>query len=249
MNAVIALLKRDWIEFRKHALSILLFWVLMPILIHISLAIPLSRLITLDIRYLNWSSAGVWISTACIAAFLTTSIHLRKIRVENQQLEAILQSPVTNIELLSAIIIKGVIFGFCQFACAIFITTTLNHDYFSMGQIIIIMSQMLAIIFAFSTLGTFSGLIIYNGMALIQFVFLIFLLLSVGMGTFIPMSYYPDGYISIIGRIPLTIVFGNIQAAIINDPINWFSFFLIIGMTGIIIIISLILSYKKFRRI
>ena len=115
MSVIIPLLKRDWIEFRKHALVILLFWVLMPVLIHISLAIPLSRLIILDVRYLNWSSAGVWITTACITAFLITSIYLRKIRVESEQIEAILQSPVTNMELLSVIILKGVIFGFCQF--------------------------------------------------------------------------------------------------------------------------------------
>ena len=247
MSVIIPLIKRDWLEFRKHVLSILFFWILMPILIHVFLAIPLSRLITLDVRYLNWSSAGVWITTSCMAAFLVTSIHLRKIRLGSQQIEAILQSPVTNMELLSVIILKGVIFGFCQFVCAIFITSTLNHEYFSIGQIAIIMSQMLVVIFSFSAFGTLIGLIISNGMAFIQFSFTIFLFTSVGMGIFIPMSYYPDGYISIMGRIPFTIVFGNIQAAIINDSIHWPGLFLTIGITGIIIIIALILSHKIFR--
>ena len=105
MNVIFTLIKWNWLEFRQHALTILFFWIFMPVLIHISLAIPFSRLITLDVRYLNWSSAGVWITTACIMAFLITSIHLRKIRVENHQIEVILQSPVTNIELLSVIII------------------------------------------------------------------------------------------------------------------------------------------------
>ena len=105
------------------------------------------------------------------------------------------------------------------------------------------------IIFAFSSLGTLFGLIISNGLAFMQFSFIIFLLLSVGMGTFIPMSYYPDGYATIMEKIPLIIVFGNIQAAIINDPIHWFGFFMAIGITGIIVIISLILSHKKFRTI
>ena len=186
MNTIIPLLKRDWLEFRKHALSIFLFWVVMPVLIHIFLAIPLSRLINLDVRYLNWSSAGVWITIACMAAFFVTSIHLRKIRVESQQIDAILQSPVTNMELLFVIIIRGLIFGFCQFVCAIIITSTLNHEYFSFGQIIIIISQMLVIIFAFSTFGTFVGLVISNGMTFIQLSFIILLFLSVGMGTFIP---------------------------------------------------------------
>lgn len=247
MSVIIPLIKRDWLEFRKHAISILFFWILMPILIHVFLAIPLSRLITLDVRYLNWSSAGVWIVTSCVVSFLITSRHLFKIHIESRQIDAILQSPISNIQLLSVIIIKGVIYGFCQFIFAIFITSTLNHEYFSIGQIAIIMSQMLVIIFAFSAFGTLIGLIISNSMAFIQFSFTIFLFTSVGMGIFIPMSYYPDGYVSIMERIPLTIVFGNIQAAIINDPIHWLGLSLAIGMTGIIIIISLILSHKIFR--
>ena len=159
MNVIFPLIKWNWLEFRKHVLPILFFWIFMPVLIHITLAIPFSRLITLDVRYLNWSSAGVWITTSCMAAFLVTSLYLRKIRLGSHQIEAILQSPVTNMELLSVIILKGVIFGFCQFVCAIFITSTLNHEYFSIGQIAIIMSQILVIIFAFSTLGTLIGLI------------------------------------------------------------------------------------------
>ena len=61
MTPIIPMLKRDWIEFRKHVLLTLFFWALIPILIHTFLAIPLSRLIIMDIRYLNWSAAGVWI--------------------------------------------------------------------------------------------------------------------------------------------------------------------------------------------
>ena len=249
MNTIIPLLKRDWLVFRKHAISILLFWILMPVMIHVFLAIPLSRLIDLDIRYLNWSSAGVWITTACMAAFLITSRSLQKICVESQQIDAILQTPITNMQLISVIILKGVIFGFCQFICAIFITSVLNHEYFSMTQIVVIISQVLVVIFAFSSLGTLFGLIISNGLTSIQLSFSTFLLLSFGMGTFIPLSQYPDSYVSIIEKIPFTFVFQNIQAAIINDPIHWLGYSLTILMSAIIIIISLIFSQKVFRKI
>ena len=80
MTPVIPMLKRDWIEFKKHALFTILFWVLMPILIHTLLAIPLSRLISMDIRYLNWSAAGVWISSTGMRAFIESATRLRKIR-------------------------------------------------------------------------------------------------------------------------------------------------------------------------
>ena len=249
MSPVIPMLKRDWIEFRKNYLVTIFFWVLIPVLIHIFLAIPLSRLIFLDVRYLNWSAAGVWIVSAGMAAFLETVNRLRKIHFETRQIDAILQSPVTNIELLSVIILRGVTFGLCQFVFAIVITSTLNYEYFGIGNILIITLQMLLIILFFSVLGTILGLVISNAIVFIQTSFILFLLLSVGFGTFIPMNYYPDGFTSIVGNIPLTIVFANLQAIIIHDPMQWISIFLTIGLAVIIFIAALVLSHNIFRRI
>ena len=249
MTPIIPMLKRDWIEFRKHALFTILFWVLIPILIHTFLAIPLSRFIIMDIRYLNWSAVGIWISSAGMIAFLETANRLRKIHFETRQIDAILQSPVTNLELLSVIILRGVIFGLFQFVIAIFITSMLNYEYFGTANILFIILQMLVIILFFSVLGTMFGLIISNGMVFIQSSFVLFLVMSLGMGLFIPLSYYPDGFTSIIGNIPITIVFENIQAIITHDPIQWVSFFLTIGLIIIIVIITLIISHNIFRRI
>ena len=81
MTPVIPMLQRDWIEFKKHALFTILFWVLMPILIHTLLAIPLSRLISMDIRYLNWSAAGVWISSTGMRAFIESTHGLTHYRL------------------------------------------------------------------------------------------------------------------------------------------------------------------------
>ena len=249
MTPVIPMLKRDWIEFRKHALFTVLFWVLMPILIHIFLAIPLSRLIFMDIRYLNWSAAGVWISSSGMIAFFESATRLRKIHFETRQIDAILQSPITNFELLSVIMIRGIIFGLCQFVFAICITSILNHEYFGIWNILFITVQMLVILSFFSILGTLFGLVISNRMIFIQSSFILFLLLSLSMGTFIPMSYYPDGFTSIIGNIPLTTVFGNIQGIITHESIQWASFFLTIGLIIILAIIANIISHNIFRRI
>ena len=249
MTPIIPLLKRDLLEFRKYFLATILFWVLIPVLIHIFLAIPLSRFIIMDIRYLNWSAAGVWISTAGMIAFHETANRLRKIHFETRQIDAILKSPVTNLELISVIMLRGIIFGFCQFVFAICLTSTLNHEYFGITNILLITLQMFVIISFFSALGTMFGLVISNGMVFIQSSFILFLLLSLGMGTFIPMNYYPNRFISILGNIPLTTVFGNIQAIITHDPIRWTSFFLTIGLIIIITIITLIMSHNIFRRI
>ena len=249
MTPIIPMLKRDWIEFRKHVLFTILFWSLIPILIHTFLAIPLSRLIIMDIRYLNWSAAGVWISSASMIAFFETANRLRKILYETKQIDVILESPITNLELLSVIILRGVIFGLCQFIFAICITSSLNHEYFGAMNILFITLQMLVIISFFSVLGTIFGLVISNRMVFIQSSFILFLFLSFGMGTFIPMSYYPDGFTSIIGNIPLTVVFANLQAIITHNPIQWVSIFLTIGLTITIVIFTLVLSHNIFRKI
>ena len=68
------LLKRDWYEFRKHILVYIVLWILIPIFLHLLLAIPLSHLISLEVRYLNWAAAGIWFTSAGMASFLETSL-------------------------------------------------------------------------------------------------------------------------------------------------------------------------------
>ena len=65
-------------------------------MIHLLLAIPLSRIISLEVRYLNWAAAGIWVSSAGMAAFLESSLRARKINYETGQIAVILQSPISN---------------------------------------------------------------------------------------------------------------------------------------------------------
>ena len=138
MNPIIPLFKRELLEFKKNAFSIILFWVLTPIIIHTLLAIPLSRLITIDIRYLNWSAAGVWITASGMTAFLQSATRMRKIQFESRQIDALLKSPISNLDLIIINISRGIMYGIGQLLVAIIITSTLNHEYLSFGNIIII---------------------------------------------------------------------------------------------------------------
>ena len=99
MNPLLPLFKRELLEFKKHVFPTVLFWVLMPIVIHTFLAIPLSRIITMDIRYLNWSAGGIWITAAGMTAFLQSASRMRKIQFESQQIDALLKSPISNLDL------------------------------------------------------------------------------------------------------------------------------------------------------
>ena len=143
MNFILTILKRDLYEFKKNYIYIILFFIILPIIIHILLAIPLSNLIIINIRYLNWSSAGVWIVVSSIVAFIVTSKHLIKFKNKNYQIEAVLQAPITNLNLLLSIFIKGSIYGLLQFLIALILISTLNHEYYSVLQYLQILIQMI----------------------------------------------------------------------------------------------------------
>jgi len=249
MNLLMPLLLRDWYEFRKHLISNLLFWVLMPIILHIFLAIPLSRFISMDIRYLNWSSGGIWVTTAGMAAFLQSANRMRKIQFETQQIDALLKAPISNLDLLSINILRGMLYGIGQLITAILITSTLNHEYLGIGGIGIICFQMLTLILHFSVVGTFLGLLISNAMLLTNISFFLFIYVSMGLGNFIPLENYPSSYLAVIENIPTTAAFANIKSVIIHSPFNWAGFFFTLLGTIILFIITLITSHKVLRKL
>jgi len=249
MNPIIPLFKRELLEFKKHAFSIMLFWVLMPIIIHMLLAIPLSRLITMDIRYLNWSAAGVWITAAGMTAFLLSATRMRKIQFESRQIDALLKSPISNLDLIIINVSRGMMYGIGQFLVAIVITSTLNNEYQSLKNMLIITLQMFTLILQFSVLGTLIGILVSNHTSFVYVSFIIFLGVTMGFGNFIPLKYYPGSYLSIINTIPTTAAFENVRSVILYAPINWVGFFLTLFGTIITCIITLIISHKVFRRI
>ena len=249
MNPIIPLFKRELLEFKKHAFSIILFWVLTPIIIHTLLAIPLSRLITMDIRYLNWSAAGVWITASGMTAFLQSATRMRKIQFESRQIDALLKSPISNLDLIIINISRGIMYGIGQLLVAIVITSTLNHEYQSLGNMLIIIFQMFTLILHFSVLGTLIGMLVSNHISFVNISFILLLGVTMGFGNFIPLKYYPDSYLSVINTIPTTTAFENVRSVILYGPFNWAGFFLTLIGTILICIITLIISHKVFRKI
>lgn len=249
MNPLIPLFKRELLEFKKNVFPIILFWVLMPIVIHIFLAIPLSRIITMDIRYLNWSAGGIWITTAGMIAFLQSASRMRKIQFESQQIDALLKTPISNLDLILINIARGMMYGIGQFIVAIIITSTLNNEYLSINSILIITLQMFTLILHFSLVGTLIGMLVSNGIFFVNISFILFLGVTMGFGNFIPLKYYPISFLSVINSIPTTTAFENVRSVILHNPFNWVGFSLTLLGTIIIGIITLIISHKIFRKI
>ncbi|HIM53236.1 MAG TPA: hypothetical protein EYI88_01490 [Candidatus Marinimicrobia bacterium] len=249
MNPLLPLFKRELLEFKKHVFPTVLFWVLMPIVIHTFLAIPLSRIITMDIRYLNWSAGGIWITAAGMTAFLQSASRMRKIQFESQQIDALLKSPISNLDLLIINIARGMMYGIGQFIVAILITSTLNNEYLSLSSILIISIQMFTLILHFSVVGTLIGMLVSNGIFFVNISFILFMGITMGFGNFIPLKYYPYSFLSVVNTIPTTAAFENVRSVILHNPFNWAGFFLTLFGTIIIGIITLIISHKIFRKI
>ena len=246
---ILPLLKRDWYGFRKHFLVYLALWIIIPTLIHLILVIPLSRLIILEVRYLNRAAAGIWATSAGMASFIETSVRIRKINYETAQIDTILQSPISNLDFLTALSLRGVIFGFIQFIFAIFITCTLNHEYFGALSIFMIIIQVMSVILFFSALGILMGLLVSNRIIFFQMSLVLFLFIIMGIGAFIPISSYPESYLFIANKIPLTILVQNLQSIIIHQSVQWLNYFLTLALTLLLFCFTLIISNKVFRNI
>ena len=142
MNNIIILIRRDWLEFKNIFLGSIISMMLIPIMLHIFLSVPLSSIINMEIRYLNWSVAGVWIVSSSIVALLASSISLFRNNIEGSHINGILQTPVTNIELLLVNIVKGLCYGVFQFLISVIITSILNSEYLNLIQLLLIFSQI-----------------------------------------------------------------------------------------------------------
>ena len=153
---------------------------MIPVLIHLLIAVPLSRLISLEVRYLNWAAAGIWFTSTGMVSFLETSLRIQKINYDTTQIDIILQSPISNFEILLVLSLRGIIFGFIQFIFAILITCTLNHEYLGTLSTLMTMIQVMAVILFFSVLGILLGILIPNRIICIQISMALFIIISMG---------------------------------------------------------------------
>ena len=249
MSLWLVMLKRDWLGFKNNFLVYFLIWVILPVLLQMVLVIPLSKVVQLDMRYMNWAAAGIWVVSAVIAAFIESASRMRKIRFESGQLQAILKSPLTNLQLLGAVSARGTIFGFIQFIAALLITSTLNNEFLGLSSILFLTLQILVLILFFAVLGTIIGSIFQNGNMFILLTIILFIFLGLGMGSFIPLDMFPEVYSGFIRGIPLTGIISNIHSIIGNNTIFWGGYFLTIALTGLIFTINLIISHKYFRQL
>ena len=201
----------------------------------------------MKMRYMNWAAAGVWIVSSCLVSFVISFLKMKKIKYNTNQLDTFLKSPLTNGQILASQIISSFILGFIQLIFSILISLFLLNETLTFVQFILLFLQLFPLILFFSILGTLLGLYVYKDFLLLMIVVFIFMTLSFGLGSFIPLSYFPDGYMVFSSKIPLVRLIENSQFIIQNYPISFSYIFLTFLLNIFLGIILLVESYNRFR--
>jgi len=242
------LLLRDWLNFQKQYLFFIILWFLFPLLLDLFLVVPLSVAgFPVQIRYINWAAPGVWMATSGVIAFMVAAFRIKKIKHDTNQLEVMLKSPLNIGQIVSNVVINATVMGWVQSVFALFITSMINNEFFSILQIINILCQMIPYVVFFAILGVFLGIFVKDAILLCTLTSLIFLFISFGLGAFIPLENYPEQFTGIVSGFPISGIIHNGQLIIQNATIEITPIILTILMDGIFSIVILAVSYKTFR--
>ena len=242
------LLYRDWLNIKKHGMSLLLIFTMLPMLLHLFLSIPLSNIISLDIRYLNWAAPGIWVTASGLLAFCVAILRMKKIKHDTGQLDALLKTPLRNGDIIFSVIIMATLLGFIQALVSIALTVLLNNEYLGMGQILLIILQILPLINFYAILGTLLGIFIKDGITLVSVILLMFLVLALSIGSFLPLANFPTNYVDVVSKLPLTTIINSCQMIIQNGAITYIGIFLTFLINIFLVLLTIAVTYKTFRK-
>ena len=242
------LLYRDWLNIKKNVILLLVIFTMLPMLLHLFLSIPLSNIISLEIRYLNWAATGIWVTASGLLAFCVAILRMKKIKHDSGQLDALLKTPLRNGEIIFSVIIIATLLGFLQVLVSIGLTVLLNNEYLGMGQIMLILLQIVPLINFYAILGTLLGIFIKDGIALVSMILFIFLVLAFSIGSFLPLANFPTNYVDVVNKFPLTIIISSCQMIIQNGTITYIGIFLTLLINILLALLTIVVSYKTFRK-
>ncbi len=242
------LLYRDWLNIKKNGISLLIIFTMLPMLLHLFLSIPLSNIISLDIRYLNWAAPGIWVTASGLLAFCIAILRMKKIKHDSGQLDALLKTPLRNGEIIFSVIIIATLLGLVQALISIAITVLLNNENLGFGQILLILLQIIPLINFYAILGTLLGIFIKDGIVLISIILLMFLILALSIGSFLPLTIFPTNYVDVVSLLPLTSIINSCQMIIQNGTITYIGIFLTFLLNIFLVLLTIVVSYKTFRK-
>ena len=242
MNLVKILLVKEFLILRNFLISFLLIICLMPLFLYLFISIPLSMII-LNTKpvYINLSASGIWIVSTLFLVFIYASNIINK----NIKSDSFLALPINSWQLLISKNIFLIFLGFMQLLFSILLTSAINQDYISFLNILVILFLFLPNIVTISSISIIINFYFSNKLYKIIIKIIIFMVISFGYGSFIPLSYFPDEYFKFINLFPVPGLVVNSQKIISGESIM-FSYFLISIFVSIcMFFISLFILDKK----
>ena len=245
MKIIFTLLKKEFIALRKSLFIFLAVIISFPLFVYLLIVLPLSMLV-LDIKpiYINWSAAGVWTVTGLFSVYLY-SYNLYEKTFKN---ESILVLPIPSYYLLLSNYLFLILFGTFQISISIIITSMLTHDHVGFLNYILILFLIIPLIIVIASIGLFFYLFRGNklSLSLINIIYLIVMIF--GYGSFIPLKYFPQTYITYIQFFPIPGMIQNLQNIISGEPIMFSSLILSLFFSIIMLLLSFFILDKKLVR-
>ena len=189
MNNVKILILKELIIIRNSFLKYFFTLVFLPLSLYLFFSIPLSLVLdNMKPIYMVWASSGIWIVSRLYIVYLFSF----KYSVINYNSEIMKSAPILSNQYLLAKYIYAIIIGTLQLIVSIIIIGSLNSDYISFLKIIKIFILIIPSILVISSISFIIGVRVKNSIFVSVNNILVFLFISFGFGSFIPLDKFPE---------------------------------------------------------
>ena len=239
MNIIKVLIAREFLIIKNTMLKYFFILILSPLILYLFLTIPLSVIVK-DIKpiYIVWSAPGIWIvSTLYLVYLFNFSFYERNFNSEMMK-----STPVQSYQYLFAAYIFSLIIGLFQLLISIIIISSLNSDYISFINLLQFCSLIFPAIIIISCISCLIYFFVNNKIVSLFSHIIIFLLISFGLGSFIPINRFPQDYMNIVQYFPISGTILNFQKIISSELIFFnlifisFLYLILFGVINLLII-------------
>jgi hypothetical protein len=213
--------------------------ILSPLMLYLFLTIPLSVIVK-DVKpiYIVWSAPGIWIVTTLYLVYLFNFSFYER----NFNNEMMKSTPVQSYQYLFASYLFSLIIGLFQLLISIIIISSLNSDYISFINLLAFCFLISPAIIIISCISCVIYFFVNNKIISLFSHIMIFLLISFGLGSFIPIDRFPEDYMNIVQYFPISGTILNFQKIISSELIFFnlifvsFFYLILFGVINLLII-------------
>ena len=197
MDHIFILIKREFLIFKKNFTSYLFYIFIFPIILYLFLVSPFNNLLqpSSGMNYLYHGLPAILFLSTLIISFGLPLIICQRDQYQSNYFYFLLSLNINNYHYSIYIILASLLLSYIQFIVSLILVYNLSGGIFITWEQIF---YFLLIIFPssllFILLGLFFSNFIKSTYSLIMSFIFIFLFLAFGIGSFIPIEYFPDNY-------------------------------------------------------